>query len=243
MDWSKKWEGLGCSSSDDEADLTPAAELGLRLLTDWLREANPGLSRQQLDALLSFFDAQQPPLGQPELSRAPAVIAWEEAHGGVAAAPLLEAVWASRLRASEDAAEDARFVRLRGALTSALNTAEACAACGGARTLFERLAKEPEAELAEKYRSCRFAREALARRAEADVRHRPVCASAAHEERPGLPGTNALPRAATHEAAVFGHGTKRTRNILIFGAAVFLGYLAVLVRPLDGENIAASESG
>lgn len=136
-----KWKAIdGVSSEDEEPSPTAAAELGQRVLSSWICEANPQISPQEARRLVSFVEAAHPHLGQPDnVPRAAEVIEWVESNGAVDTDPILEAAWQARLRDSKEPSEAARLVRMKAALHTALNTAVAVNECGDARTMFDRL--------------------------------------------------------------------------------------------------------
>ena len=138
-----KWDAFDAGSSDDEGPgPTPAAEFGIRTLSEWITSANPGLAKAEVDKLIDFIEVQQPRLGHTDnLPRASALIEWVETNGTVDSEHLLEVVWQARLYFCDEPGEAARFVRMKAALTSALNTSKAIDECGGARALFDTMWK------------------------------------------------------------------------------------------------------
>ena len=135
----EKWDNLDAGSSDEEGPgPTAAGEFGHQLLSEWLTEANPGIAKEEVERLISFIEVQQPHIGHADnRPRASEVIDWVESNKPVDPKHLLEVVWQGRLRDSKDPGEAARLVRVKAALTSALNTVEAINECGGARALFD----------------------------------------------------------------------------------------------------------
>ena len=178
-----KWDAFDAGSSDEEGPgPTPAEEFGTRVLSEWLALANPGVTKKEVEQLIAFIEVQQPHLGHADnRPRAADIIECVEASGAINSKHLLEVVWQGRLRESDDPGEAARLVRMKAALTSALNTSRAMDHCGGARALFDTMWKVRRTPHRAAQNPCQYLvllcgyRAARAARARCDVTARVAC--------------------------------------------------------------------
>lgn len=180
MDYSK-WDAL-VDTDDDEGpeDLTPAAEFGVKLLSSWLLEGTPTLSKAELQRVINFVEVQQARLGDNDnRARAPEIIDFLEQHPAPSVEPLLEATWLGRLHDPGDLDCSSRgpTIRIQASMTSALNTLAACRQLG-ARALFDEIWANPAGSVARKYLALGFAQELYEKRATVELQ-------AAAKARPG----------------------------------------------------------
>lgn len=200
----RKWELLDAGSSDDEGPgPTEAAEVAQKLLTEWLVEANPGLTAVEAAHLVAFIEVQQRHVGQNDnLPRAKEIIDFYDSGSAPQVEPLLAVCWAARLKGldDEDPGIQARNTRVKAALTSALNTAAACHELGGARRLFDTMWSEPQGQVARDYASLRYAQAALQKHARAWTSSYCTGAQPSSERAAKREGERAVAAAAAIEA-------------------------------------------
>jgi hypothetical protein len=164
----RKWDSLDVDSSDEEEpDLTPAAEEGQRLFSEWIVESNPEIQPTEVEHIINFIEVQQQRIGHEDnRPRAAEIIDFLESHDAPKSEHLLITAWDARLRDSAEPSEAARLIRMKAALTSALNTLEAVRKYGGARKLFDAILADSSEKLAKEYSGRKFAHAALERHAE-----------------------------------------------------------------------------
>ena len=176
VDYSK-WSNVGDSDDEDDgrkaADSTPAADFGRQLLAQWVMEAAPNVSKDEIHHLTRFVEAQQPRLGERDnRSRATDITHFLETQRPPRTAPIVAAVAASQTRNFDvlDAGERAPALRVRAALTSALNTLCASKENGGPRKLFELMRDSPTGDVATRYAKQAYAAAAVDAFCEARLR-------------------------------------------------------------------------
>ena len=100
VDYSK-WADI--ADSDDEQDVpetrTPAGAFGHELMTTWLTEAAPGVSKDEIAHIVRFVELSQPPLGTGDnRSMSAQILKFAETERPVRTAPLVAAVAAAQIR-------------------------------------------------------------------------------------------------------------------------------------------------
>jgi hypothetical protein len=135
----------------------------MALIAEWVAEADPRLSSDERTRLMHFLKVQHKGVHPDNVVRHLEITAFMERAevDGQEPASLHALLALAHLckRRSEDADRDvaAQGNRVLVAVMGALNTLWAAKLEGGARTLFDKLLKEPQGELARRYREMEFA--------------------------------------------------------------------------------------
>ncbi len=156
VDYSK-WKDFADSDDDSDSEQeerTAAAEAGHRMLTGWLTEAAPAVSKEEIEHLAQFVELQQPELGERDnRSRAKQIVKFLDKRREPRTAPLVAAVAAAQTRNLDvlDPSTKPTAVRVNASLITALNTLCAAKENGGPRKLFELLREYPGGDASKNY--------------------------------------------------------------------------------------------
>jgi len=165
-----KWDTIGDEDEavavDRTADFVKRAEhhkASMQLIATQLRQAWPTLSGEQTAHLLDFVQAQHRGVFADNTKRATEIVAFIEARSAPSTRPLHALALFARRGEAEvaDAPSRAQAKRVFDVAVCALNTVAACAAAGGARRLFDEMLREPQGQMARRYRASEFAIDVL----------------------------------------------------------------------------------
>ena len=172
VDYSK-WDMLDSDDEDAKASTSAPArtmtddrrahhDQSMALIAGWAREADPRLSEEELGVLMEFVKTQHPGIHEHNIMRHQGITAFLEASEASGHTPSLHSLLSLGHLAKERAEAPEAEVAGQGGrvlivVMHALNTLVACDREGGARQLYDTCLRQPEGEVAVRYRALEYA--------------------------------------------------------------------------------------